>query len=96
MLIAAIWHSFASHSILDARVGKHSKSSCEKQPFGSWDGAVLSKKSTGDATSKDVTNNVAVVIAILWTVADVLSQKHGAQHIHPETICNWKITNKNV
>lgn len=35
------------------------------QSFGSCDGAVLNKKSTGDATNNDVTSNVAVVIPIL-------------------------------
>lgn len=56
------------------------------QSFGSCDGAVLNKNSTGDATSIVVTSNVAVVIAILCTVADVRNQTHGMQHIHPAVI----------
>lgn len=35
------------------------------QSLGSCDGAVLNKNRTGDATKSDVTNNVAVVNAIL-------------------------------
>lgn len=59
------------------------------QSFGSCDGAVDNKNITGEATSNDVTSNVAVVIAILWTVADVRSQTHGMQHIHPAVIYVW-------
>lgn len=47
---------------------------------------MLSKNRTGDATSSEVTSNVAVVIAILCTVADVRSHMHGAQQIHPDVI----------
>lgn len=53
------------------------------QSFGSCDGAVLNKNNTGEATNRLVTSSVAVVIAILWTVADVRNQTHGMQHTHP-------------
>lgn len=57
--------------------------------FGNCEGAVDSKNNTGDATNIVVTSNVAVVIASLCTVADVLHQKHGMQHIHPAVIYVW-------
>jgi len=44
---------------------------------------VLIKNNMGDATSNVVTNRVADVMAILCTAAEVRSQMHGAQHIHP-------------
>ena len=47
---------------------------------------MLIKNNIGDATSKEVTNKVAVVIAILWTVADVRSHMQGAQHIQPSAV----------
>lgn len=55
----------------------------QSRSLGNCDGAQLSKNNTGDATNNDVTNNVAVVNAILCTVADVRNQIHGIQHIHP-------------
>lgn len=58
----------------------------ELQSLGSCDGAVDNKNNTGDATNSDVTSNVAVVIAILCTAADVRSQTQGIQHTHPAVI----------
>lgn len=87
MLIAAIRHAAVLHSGCGDRVGKQLKSFFELQSFGNWDGAVLNRNSTGDATSRDVTSNVAVVKAILWTVADVRSHTHGMQHTHPAVVC---------
>lgn len=48
---------------------------------------MLSRKSTGDATNNDVTSSVAVVSAILCTVADVRNHTHGIQQIHPAVTC---------
>lgn len=65
MLIVAVRHAAVLHSGAGVRVGKQLKSFFVLQSFGSCDGAVLSKNSTGEATSNDVTNNVAVVNASL-------------------------------
>lgn len=89
MLIVACRHAGALHSgVVDTeRVDTQLTSLFVLQSFGSCDGAVLNRNSTGDATNKDVTNRVAVVNAILRTVADVRNQTHGMQHIHPAVIC---------
>lgn len=65
MLNAATRQCDTLHSGVGARVGKQLKSFLVLQSFGNCDGAVLNKNSTGDATSNDVTNNVAMVIANL-------------------------------
>lgn len=83
-LRAADWHSGKAHSGAVGFVGIQSRSCRDRHSRGNWDGAVLSRKSTGEATSKEVTSNVAVVMAILCTVADVRNQMHGAQHIQPD------------
>lgn len=88
MLIVACRQAAALHSgVADTcRVDTQLTSLFVLQSLGSCDGAVLNRKSTGEATNNEVTNNVAVVIAILWTVADVRSQTHGMQQIHPAVI----------
>lgn len=83
MLMAAVRHAAVLHSGTGDRVGKQLKSFFELQSFGSCDGAVLSRKSTGEATNSEVTNSVAVVNASLCTVADVRSHTHGMQHTQP-------------
>lgn len=88
MPIVAIRHALLLHSGgVAVRVDIQFTSLRELQSFGSCDGAVLNKNNTGDATNNDVTNNVAVVNAILCTVCDVRSHTHGIQHIHPAVIC---------
>lgn len=89
ILIVACRHAAALHSgVVDTeRVDTQLTSLLTLQSLGSWDGAVLSRNNTGDATNNDVTNRVAVVSAILCTVADVRNQTHGMQHIHPAVIC---------
>lgn len=87
MLIMAWRHVIVVHSVCgDGRVTQFA-SLFILQSLGSCDGAVLSRKSTGDATSNDVTNSVAVVKAILCTVADVRSHTHGTQQIQPAVTC---------
>lgn len=67
MLIVACRQAAVLHSGVDdsERVDMQLTSLFVLQSFGSCDGAVLSKNRTGDATSNDVTNSVAVVKAIL-------------------------------
>lgn len=64
--IVAIRHAALLHSggVAD-RVDIQFTSFRALQSFGNCDGAVLNKNNTGDATNSDVTNNVAVVKAIL-------------------------------
>lgn len=94
MLNAACRHCDILHSGAGGRVGKQLKSFLLLQSFGNCDGAVLNRNNTGDATSNDVTNRVAMVIASLWTVADVRSHTHGIQHIHPAVICDRRPNNR--
>lgn len=68
MLIVACRQAAALHSSVDdaiERVDMQLTSLFVLQSLGSCDGAVLSRNRTGDATNNDVTNNVAVVKAIL-------------------------------
>lgn len=67
MLIVACRQAAALHSgVVDTeRVDIQLTSLFVLQSLGSFDGAVLSKNNTGDATNNDVTNKVAVVSAIL-------------------------------
>lgn len=83
MLIIAWRHVIVVHSTRgDDRVTQLT-SLRALQSLGSCDGAVLSRKRTGEATSSEVTSSVAVVRAILCTAADVRSHTHGIQQIHP-------------
>lgn len=67
MLIVACRQAAALHSgVADTcRVDTQLTSLFMLQSLGNCDGAVLNRNKTGDATNNDVTNNVAVVIAIL-------------------------------
>lgn len=87
ILIVACRQFAVLHSGVDTeRVDMQLTSLFVLQSFGSCDGAVLNRNKTGDATNSDVTSRVAVVNAILCTVAEVRSQTQGMQHIHPAVI----------